>query len=93
MKKNEWDHKKPFWEGCILGIVVGCLVCLKIEYDDLGLSNITELSFHQVLELLGNLTDLPFIIFVLPVCIIAGAIINMLRDGISYEIRQIFSKD
>ena len=93
MKKKEWNHKKPFWEGCIVGLLVGCFICLKIEYDDLGLSNITELSFHQVLELFGNLTDSRFIIFVLPVSIIAGAIINMLRDGISYEIRQIFSKD
>jgi len=93
MKKKEWNHKKPFWEGAIVGPLVACLVCLKIEYDDLGLSNITELSFHQVLELLGNFNVSGFIIFVLPVSIIAGAIVNMLRDGISYEIRQIFSKD
>tara|TARA_B100000768_G_C10932288_1_gene230129 strand:- start:59 stop:343 length:285 start_codon:yes stop_codon:yes gene_type:complete len=72
MKKIEWKQAitKTFWQSCILGLLVGCFIIIEIEYEDLGLSNIRELSFRQVLALLEGFAD-PWKIYILPLGIIS----------------------
>jgi hypothetical protein len=77
--------------GLVFGFVGLFVACLEDGYDKLGLSKVKELGFHHVPKLLGIFTDLNFILFVLPICLIGFPIV-MVIFRLPFLIRKFIQK-
>ena len=86
MTKIRQALNRLFWEdiyftiklGLVFGFVGLFVAGLEDGYDKLSLSNVKELGFHHVPELLGNFgifTELNFILFALPIFLIGFPIV------------------
>ena len=86
MTKIRQALNRLFWEdiyfiiklGLVLAPVFLFIVVLEDGYDKLGLSNIKELGFHHVPEVLGIFTDFKIILVVLPICLIVVPIVAVI---------------
>ena len=86
MTKIRQALNRLFWEdiyfiiklGLVLAPVFLFIAGLEDGYDELGLSNVKELGFHHVPELLGIFTELNFILFALPICLIVCPIVAVI---------------
>ena len=86
MTKIRQALNRLFWEdiyfiiklGLVLAPVFFFIACLEDGYDELGLSNVKELGFHHVPELLEIFTDLNFILVALPICLIVCPIVAVI---------------
>ena len=86
MTKIRQALNRLFWEdiyftiklGLVFGFVGLFVAGLEDGYDKLSLSNVKELGFHHVPELLGIFTELNFILFVLPICLIGCPIVAVI---------------
>ena len=86
MTKIRQALNRLFWEdiyfiiklGLVLAPVVLFIAVLEDGYDELGLSNVKELGFHHVPELLGIFTELNFILVALPICLIVCPIVAVI---------------
>ena len=99
MTKIRQALNRLFWEdiyfiiklGLVFAPVFLFIVVLEDGYDKLGLSNVKELGFHHVPELLGIFTELNFILFVLPICLIGFPIV-MVIFRLPFLIRKFIQK-
>ena len=99
MTKIRQALNRLFWEdiyfiiklGLVLAPVFFFIACLEDGYDKLGLSKVKELGFHHVPKLLGIFTDLNFILFVLPICLIGFPIV-MVIFRLPFLIRKFIQK-
>ena len=99
MTKIRQALNRLFWEdiyftiklGLVFGFVGLFVAGLEDGYDKLGLSNVKELGFHHVPELLGNFTELNFILFALPVGLICCPIV-MVIFRLPFLIRKFIQK-
>ena len=99
MTKIRQALNRLFWEdiyfiiklGLVLAPVFLFIICLEDGYDELGLSNVKELGFHHVPKLLEIFTDLNFILFALPICLIGFPIV-MVIFRLPFLIRKFIQK-